>query len=114
MVLVLVGIVIFLIRIIMNDFFKLIGLKLISIIVTLVVKKIINIIATRFVFLNRSSKILALDNFRAFNIFLYFNFFFDIFMGVISAVIRLIKSLIIAILMMPSILILELILFYFF
>ena len=34
--------------------------------------------------------------------FLYFNFFFDCFMGVISAVTRLTKAVIIAILMLPS------------
>ena len=71
-------------------------------IIAIVIKQIVKNIASQLVFLNRNSKILAIDNFRAFNVFLYFNFFFDCFMGAISAIIRLIKAVFIAILMLPS------------
>ena len=77
-------------------------MKLIPIISVLIIKAIINIVASKIVFLNRKSKIMALDNFRAFNVFLYFNFFYYCFLGWISAIIRLIKSVILAVLMMPS------------
>ena len=98
-----IGAVILLIRIFIGDkFFTDVLLKMVKVIVTIVIKKIVNIIATRFVFLDRKTNILALDNFRAFNIFLYFNFYFDCFLGVISAVIRLIKALVLSLLMMPS------------
>ena len=67
------------------------------------VKLIFNFITTRFIFLRRDTKILALDNFRAFNVFLYFNFFFDCFMGILSAITRLLKAIVFSILMMPRI-----------
>lgn len=64
-------------------------LKLVPVICVVAVKTIfINKFLTSYVFLYRKSKILALNNFRAFNVFLYFNFYFDCFMGIISAVIR--------------------------
>ena len=109
-----IGFIILLLRIFAGDlFFEKIALKLLPVFITLITKQIVNTIASQIVFLNRSSKILALDNFRAFNIFLYFNFYFDCFMGIISAVIRLIKAFIIDILMIPSKLILKLTLFHF-
>jgi len=99
----LIGFSILLLRIFVGDiFFWNIFLKLLPVIITLIIKQLINRVASRFIFLNRSSKILALDNFRAFNIFLYFNFYFDCFMGIISAVIRLIISVLVALFMIPS------------
>jgi hypothetical protein len=77
--------------------------KLVPVITVVVIKSIVNYIASTYVFLDRNSKILALNNFRAYNVFLYFNFFLDCFMGIISAIIRLIKSIVVAIIMMPSI-----------
>jgi hypothetical protein len=79
-------------------------LKAVPVICVIVMKQFITRIASRVIFLNRKSTILAIDNFRAFNIFLYFNFFFDCFMGVVSAIIRLVKSVVLNIVMMPSIL----------
>ena len=77
-------------------------LKILPVIVVLLVKKIIYFFTTR-IFLKKNTKILALDNFRAFNVFLYFNFFFDFFIGIISALIRLVQAVIFSILMMPRI-----------
>jgi len=85
-----------------DNFFRDLALKIVPAVTVVVFKKIVNVISTKFVFLNKGSKILALDNFRAFNIFLYFNFFYDIFMGYISAVIRLIKAVVAGLFMMPS------------
>lgn len=100
---VLIGIIIIGLRLFVGDkVFGQILLKAIPIICVIIVKVVINKIATNYAFLYRESKILALNNFRAFNVFLYFNFYFDCFMGVISAIIRLVKSLVLAILMMPS------------
>ena len=76
--------------------------QLIPVLVVIVIKFVLQLIFTQFMFLNTGSKILAINNFRAFNVFLYFNFFFDCFMGAISAVIRLVKALVIAIFMIPS------------
>ena len=99
-----VGLVILSIRVFFPSTFWLNILKkpITPTIIAIVIKQIINKIASQLVFLNRNSKILAIDNFRAFNVFLYFNFFFDCFMGAVSAIIRLIKAVFIAILMLPS------------
>jgi hypothetical protein len=78
-------------------------LKMVPVISVITVKFIFNFIMTRFVFLRRGTKILALDNFRAFNVFLYFNFFFDYFMGILSAITRLLKAVVFSIIMMPRI-----------
>ena len=103
-VIVLLGLVIIILRASIGDkIFLQILLKIVPIICVLIVKQVVNTIASRLVFLRRDTKILALDNFRAFNVFLYFNFFFDCFMGLISAIVRIIKSIAIAILMMPRI-----------
>ena len=106
-----------------GKFFKDLAIKMIPVICVIVVKTIVEQITSKIVFLNRKSKILAVDvkvlitnifnkavlifklfyqNFRAFNIFLYFMFFFDCFMGLISAIIRLVKAVILAVVMMPS------------
>jgi hypothetical protein len=65
-------------------------LKCVPIIVVMVVKTIFNFIMSKFVFLQQTGKILALNNFRCYSIFVYVMFFFDSIVGVISAVIRLI------------------------
>ena len=99
----LVGFIIFILRLFAGDnVFGFIGLKIVPVVFVLIVKQVVNKIASEYIFLNRASRLLALDNFRAYNIFLYFNFYYDCFMGIISAVIRLIKSFIAAIVMMPS------------
>ena len=77
------------------------ALKIIPIITVIIFKTIVNVIASRYAFTIRNTKMLALNNFRAFNIFLYFNFYYDCFMGIVSAVIRLIKSVLAAIFYMP-------------
>ena len=98
-----IGIVILLLRIFVGEaIFWDIILRLVPTMCVLAVKYAINIVASNYWFLQSKSKILALNNFRAYNVFVYFNFYLDCFMGIISAVIRLIKSFCIAIFMMPS------------
>ena len=78
-------------------------LKLLPLLAVTIFKKINYQITTR-LFLQKNTKILALDNFRVFNIVLFFAFFFDCFiLGVIEALIRLIKVVIISIIYMPRI-----------
>lgn len=100
---VVVGIAIIFIRIFIGDkLFLQIFMRCIPVILVIIVKVLVNKIATNYAFMDKKLKVLALINFRAFNVFLYFNFYFDCFMGIISAVIRLILSLVISIFMMPS------------
>ncbi len=51
-------------------------------------------------FVETDSKILALNNFRAYNIVLYFMFFFDLFFGFLNAIVRLLKGIFASALMM--------------
>ena len=85
-----------------TDIWRHLFFVILPVVVVLIFKQLINDICSRFIFLNRKSKLLAIDNFRAFNIFLYFNFYFDCFMGFISAFIRLIKAVVSALMMLPS------------
>ena len=100
----LLGMIIIILRFSIGDavFLKIL-LKLVPAVCVIIVKMIFNILATRFIFLRRDTKILALDNFRAFNVFLYFNFFFDCFVGILSAITRLFKAVLFSIIMMPRI-----------
>lgn len=98
-----IGALILFMRIFLSaNFWLNILVQLIPVLVVIVIKFVLQLIFTQFMFLNTGSKILAINNFRAFNVFLYFNFFLDCFMGAISAVIRLVKALVIAIFMIPS------------
>ena len=100
---VIAGLVVLVVRIITLDkIWELIGKLLIPTVCSLVVKQVVYKIASKYIFLIRKSKILALNNFRAYNIFTYFTFFLDLFLGILSAIIRLGKSVVFAILMMPS------------
>lgn len=85
-----------------DHFFLYILIRLIPIMTAVMVKKIFNTLLANFAFLDRRSQNPVLNNFRAFNIFLYFNFHYDCFMGIISAFIRLVKSIVISIFMMSS------------
>ena len=97
-----VGLIIMGMRLFIGDgSFGQIALKLVPVITVIIFKAAVNLIASRFAFTLRNTKMLALNNFRAFNIFLYFNFYYDCFMGIISAVIRLVKSVLAAIFYMP-------------
>ena len=61
------------------------------------------LMASEIIFLQRRTRILAVDNFRSFNIFLYFNFFYDCFMGILSAILRILFALFASVFMMPRI-----------
>lgn len=68
-------------------------------------------IFAKYVFLQRESKILALNNFRSFNVFTYFYFYHDCLMGYLSAILRIVSTVISSILMMPRKLLEKLLLF---
>ena len=98
-----IGVVIFCIRMFIGDEFWLQALEnSIPVVTVLLVKKLINIFITKRMFLNRKSKILSVNNFRAFNVYLYFWFFYDCFLGFLSSIIRILKATGSAIFMMPS------------
>ena len=83
--------------------FKDIILTLVPIITVLIVKKIIDILMGRFVFLQDYGKTLGIDNYGLFTIYSYVIFFLDSFMGSLSAIIRIIKSVIASLIYMPRI-----------
>jgi hypothetical protein len=55
-------------------------------------KTYLNNILARYVFLQYKVNVLSLNNRRVFMIFMYFNIFLDAFLGLIAAIIRLLKS----------------------
>ncbi|CAF3004156.1 unnamed protein product [Rotaria sp. Silwood2] len=57
-------------------------------------KQYLNKILAQYIFLQHNGEVLALNNRRFLMIFIYFNFFLDAFLGFISSVVRLIKSVI--------------------
>ncbi|CAF0809485.1 unnamed protein product [Brachionus calyciflorus] len=78
-------------------------LKLVPILVVFVVKFIFNFVCSRFIFLQERSKVLALDNFRAYSVFVYVTFFFDCFVGAINALVRLILGILGSLFFMPRV-----------
>lgn len=58
------------------------------------VKIYINSILSQYVFLQHKLHILSINNRRVFMIFLYFNIFLDAFLGILSALIRIVQSVI--------------------
>ncbi len=97
------GLFITFLRIIFGDANILELAKRISIPVLVVIgfHKTVAFIGSRMLFMKRG--VLAINNFRAFNLFLHFKFFFDCFTGVLSAVWRIFFALIASIFMMPRI-----------
>ncbi|CAF3548717.1 unnamed protein product [Rotaria sp. Silwood1] len=57
-------------------------------------KQYLNKILAQYIFLQHYGEVLALNNRRCLMIFIYFNFFLDAFLGFISSIVRLIKSII--------------------
>ena len=57
-------------------------------------KQYLNKLLAQYVFLQHQGQVLALNNRRALMIFIYFNFFLDAFLGFVSSIIRLVKSVI--------------------
>ena len=55
-------------------------------------KTYLNKILGRYIFLQHGGEILSINNWRAFMVFIYFNFFLDAFLGLVAAVVRLLKS----------------------
>lgn len=76
---------------------------IISIMLIYVVNRVTNILATKFCFLQRKSKVLALKNLESYSLFLYFKFFHDCLTGLAFCLIRLVKSVLIGVLFMSRI-----------
>ena len=85
-------------KLLIDTFYK----YLIQFVVVFIIKYILRRIMI-YSFVKRNTQILALDNFRAYNIVLYFMFFFDLFLGFLNAVFRLLKGVLASVLMMSSI-----------
>ena len=66
--------------------------SIIPVLLLIFFKQYLNKLLARYVFLHAYGNILAVNNRRALMIFLYFNFFLDAFLGLISSVLRIIKS----------------------
>ncbi len=73
----------------------------IPVLVIIVFHKTVAFFGSRMLFMKRGE--LAINNFRAFNLFLHFKLFFDCFTGVLSAVWRIFFAFIASIFMMPRI-----------
>ena len=100
---VILGLIIMGIRMFAGDaFFYRIFLFALPPITVVIVTFLINTFITKRVFVVKDSKILGIDNFRAFNIYLYFYFYYDVFMGFLSSIIRLLKAVAANVFMMPS------------
>jgi hypothetical protein len=102
-IIVLIGFILIVLEILVRNIFVKILLILIPSISAFIFRQLIEFFGSEIIFLKRNTKILAIDNFRAFNVFLYFNFFFDCFIGIVSAIMRLLIAFIAAIFMMPRI-----------
>ena len=68
--------------------------SVIPIVLLIFFKQYLNKLLARYVFLQDYGEVLAINNRRVLMIFLYFNFFLDAFLGLISSIIRIIKSII--------------------
>ena len=86
-----------------GELYKEIFLFILPIIVPILFKMIINFIMSKFVFLQERGKYLALDNFRAYSIYLYVTFFYDCLIGTIAALIRFVLGIIGSVFFMPRI-----------
>ncbi len=85
-----------------EDIKKLI-LKIVPVLTVLILKLVFNFICSKFFFLQQRGNVLALDNFRAYSIFVYVTFFFDCFVGTINGLVRLGLGLLGSLLFMPRI-----------
>ena len=68
--------------------------SIIPVLLLIFFKQYLNKILARYVFLQQYGDVLAINNRRVLMIFLYFNFFLDSFLGLVSSIIRIIKSIV--------------------
>lgn len=68
------------------------SLNILPYISTIIVKRFINTILSRFCFTNRATKMLALTNFRVYNVYLFLNFYFSYLLGLFSIIFKLSKA----------------------
>ena len=73
---------------------------LISLLIIKSINRFLTSMAAKFCFLQKKSKVLALKNFKLYSLFLYFKFFYDCFTGIAYCLIRMLKSILLAIFFM--------------
>lgn len=71
------------------------------VLITSLVLNILQLVLSKFLFLQENGDILAMDNRRLFFIFTYFMFFYNIFIGIFSCLMRIIKAIILGALFLP-------------
>lgn len=71
------------------------------VLITSLVLNILQFVLSKFLFLQENGDILAMDNRRLFFIFTYFMFFYNIFIGIFSCLMRIIKAIILGTLFLP-------------
>ena len=78
-------------------------IKFLPIIIILLTEKLLEVFVAKIIFLQKHGKLLALTYSRGYSLFVYTSFFFDCFIGTISALIRLMIGLAGSMLFMPRI-----------
>lgn len=76
-------------------------MRLWPVLLTSLVLNMVQLLLSKFLFLQENGEILAMDNRRLFFIFTYFMFFYNIFIGIFSCLMRIIKSIILGALFLP-------------
>ncbi|XP_061171855.1 receptor for retinol uptake stra6-like [Saccostrea echinata] len=71
------------------------------VLLTSLVLNFVQLLLSKFLFLQENGNILAMENRRLFFIFTYFMFFYNVFIGLISCLMRIIKSIILGALFLP-------------
>ncbi len=84
-----------------NMFFHYAIYLVLPILTVYIFKYLINKLSYK-LFVKTHGKLIGLNNFRAYNVFLYFMFFFDLILGFLNGFTRLIKTMLVSIIMMPS------------
>ncbi|XP_062615537.1 stimulated by retinoic acid gene 6 protein-like [Saccostrea cucullata] len=85
----------------LKDFIISTIMRLWPVLLTSLVLNFAQLLLSKFVFLQENGNILAMENRRLFFIFTYFMFFYNVFIGLISCLMRIIKSIILGALFLP-------------
>nr|XP_034328021.1 stimulated by retinoic acid gene 6 protein-like [Crassostrea gigas] len=85
----------------LKDFILDQAMRLWPVLLTSLVLNITQLILSKFLFLQKRGEILAMDNRRLLFIFTYFMFFYNIFIGIFSCLMRILKSIILGALFLP-------------
>lgn len=78
-------------------------MKILPFLLVFLITILMDYIFSRFIFLQNNAKVLALNNYKSYAVYLYLTFFLDCFFGFLSALLRILKSLTASIFYMPRI-----------